>query len=183
MDSFEFNKIAGAVLAALLLAFGGRTMLDLSLGGHDAHAKPGYVLPVSTNTAAHGSGAAAPKAFDFAAVKPLLAKASADAGKAAFRKCQTCHTPTKGGKNGTGPNLWGVVGADKGHHAGFNYSGAMKEKAGKWGYEELALFIHNPKGYVPGTKMAFAGVPDNAELADILAYLRTLSDNPVPLPN
>lgn len=182
MDSWEFNKIAGAVLAALLIAFGGRTMMDLTMNSHDAHAKPGYVLPVAAS-AGGGTAAAAAKAFEFAAVKPLLAKASADGGKAAFKKCLTCHTPTKGGKNGTGPNLWGVVGADKGKHDGFAYSGPLKEKGGKWGYEELALFIHNPKGYVPGTKMAFAGVADPAEIADLMAYLRTLSDSPVALPN
>lgn len=182
MDSFEFNKIAGAVLVALLIAFGGRTFLDIRMAGHDSHAKPGYVLPL-VEASAGGGAAAAPKAFDVAAVMPLLAKASAEAGQAAFKKCQTCHTPVKDGKNGTGPNLWGVVGAEKASRAGFSYSTAAKEKKGTWSFENLALFIHNPKGYMPGTKMAFAGVADTAELADLLAYLRSLSDSPVALPN
>ena len=181
MNSFEFNKIAGAVLTALLIAFGGRTLVDISLSGHDAHAKPGYVLPVTV--ASGGAAVAAPKAFEFATIKPLLAAASADAGKAVFRKCQTCHTPDKDGKNGTGPNLYGVVDADKGHHSGFNYSTAMKEKGGKWSYENLALFVHNPKAYVPGTKMAFAGLSDDKDIADLLAYLRSLADAPVAFPN
>ena len=83
----------------------------------------------------------------------------------------------------TGPNLWGIVGRPKGSQEGFNYSAALKEKGGEWGYEELANFIHNPRSYIPGNKMAFAGIRDNAEIADLLAYLRTLSDNPPPLPS
>ena len=111
-----------------------------------------------------------------------MAKASADAGKAAFKKCAACHTPGKGGKNGTGPNLWGVVGAKRGVHDGFAYSASLKEKAGDWTFESLANFLHNPKGYISGTKMAFGGIKDNAELADMLAYLRSLADTPAPLP-
>ena len=183
MDSWEFNKIAGAVLAALLVVSGGSTLMDIVRSSPDAHAKPGYVLPVTAASGAAGAGAAVAKPFDFASVKPLLVKASADGGKSVFKKCLTCHTPVKDGKNGTGPNLWGVVGADKASKAGFAYSGAAKEKSGKWTWQDLALFIHNPKGFMPGTKMAFAGVKDEAEIADVLAYLRTLSDSPAALPD
>ncbi len=179
MDTWELNKIAGAVLAALLLMFGSATFIEIQTS-HKLE-KPGFELPVET-AAAPAAGATAAAGFDFADVKGLLQKASVDNGKAAFKRCTACHTPDKGGKNATGPNLWDIVGRPKGAHEGFNYSSAMKEKGGDWTFDDLAHFIHNPKAFVPGNKMAFAGIKDNAELADLLVYLRTLNDNPPPLP-
>lgn len=186
MDSWEFNKIAGAVLAALLIAFGGSTIIELTHGGHGAeasHDKAGYTLPVEIADASGGDHAGAQKKeFDFGAVVAALQTASADAGANVFKKCKTCHTPNEGGKNAVGPNLWNIVGNDKGAHDGFNYSKAMKEKGGKWTFDDLAHFIHNPKGWLKGTKMAFAGVKDPTDLANVLAYLRSLSSSPAPLP-
>ena len=112
----------------------------------------------------------------------LLPKANPDSGQDSFKKCLSCHTPQKGGPNGTGPNLWGVVGRKPGSHAGFPYSEAMKSKGGDWTWEALATYLHDPKTAVPGNKMAFPGIRDNAELADVLAYMRKLSDTPAPLP-
>jgi cytochrome c len=186
MDTFEFNKIAGASLAALLLAFGGGTIADIFTGsghGGDQHAKPGYVLPV---TASKGGAtpAAAPEAFSFAKVAPLLKTASAENGADVFKRCTACHTPQKGGKPGTGPNLWGIVGRDIASSPDFpRYSPAMKGHKGNWTLEELAKYVHDPRGTVPGNQMAFAGIKSNEELADLLAYLNTLSDSPKPLPN
>ncbi len=179
MDTWELNKIAGAVLAALLLIFGTATFVEIQMSQKPV--KPGYELPVQTTTAEAGAPAAA-AGVDFGAISGLLQKASADNGQAAFKRCATCHTPDKGGKNATGPNLWGIVNRPKASHEGYNYSAALKSKGGEWTYENLANFIHNPRNYAPGNKMAFAGIKDNAELADLLAYLRSLSDNPAPLP-
>jgi cytochrome c len=178
MSMWEFNKIAGSALAALLLIVASGVVIELA--GSRKPEKPGYTLPVSV--AVVGGPAVTVAAFDFKAVAPLLSKASADNGQAVFRKCQTCHTPEKGGKNGTGPNLWGVVGRKPGAVDGFAYSDAVKGKEGTWTFEALANYIHDPKGYIPNNKMAFVGVKDNAELADVLAYLRSLADNPAPLP-
>lgn len=180
MDTWEFNKIAGAVLAALLLIFGTATFIEIQMS--HGPTKPGYELPVETTTAAETSEPAAPAGVNFEEVASLLQNASVDNGQAAFKRCTTCHTPDQGGRNMTGPNLWGIIGRPRAAHEGFNYSPAMKEKSGEWTYEELANFIHDPRGYIPGNKMAFAGIKDEAEIADLLAYLRTLSDNPPPLP-
>ena len=180
MDTWELNKIAGAVLAALLLMFGTATFIDIQTS-HKLE-KPGFVLPVETAAAPAEGGETAAAGFDPAAVTALLQNASVENGQAAFKRCATCHTTDKGGRNTTGPNLWGVVGREKGHVEGFNYSAAVKSKGGEWTYEDLAHYIHNPKEFIPGNKMAFAGIKDNAELADLVVYLRTLNDNPPPLP-
>ena len=127
-------------------------------------------------------GAAAAK-FDFAAVQGLLKTASAESGQAIFKSCSACHTPDKDGKPGTGPNLWGIIGRPVASSPGFpRYSPAMKAKGGTWTFEAIAPYLNDPRGIVPGTQMAFAGVKSNDDLADVLAYLRTLSDKPVALP-
>ena len=108
----------------------------------------------------------------------LLPKASADNGQDTFKKCLACHTPDKGGRNLVGPNLWGVVGRKIAQAPGFAYSDAMKSHPGEWTWEELAKYLHDPAGAIPGNKMPFPGVKDNAELADLLAYMRKLSDTP-----
>jgi cytochrome c len=180
MDGFEFNKIAGAVLSALLVIFAGRTLFDILDPPHPP-SKPGWALPVTeVANAAAPKEAAAP--FDAKEVVALLPKANAEAGQDVFKRCLQCHTPQKGGPNLVGPNLWGVVGREIAKHGGFPYSEAMKAHAGSWTWEQLATYIHDPKGAVPGNKMAFPGIKDNAQLADLLAYIRKLSDNPQALP-
>lgn len=183
MDAFQFNKIAGGVLTAALLIFGGRTLAAIAL--KEPHAeKPGYVIPVKAASATGGS--AAPAAFNPKDVLEGVKKAAAsnvEAGKDVFKKCAACHTPNKGGENKVGPNLFGVIGRKLGSHAGFAYSDAVKNKGGDWTYETLATYLHNPKDAIPGNKMAFAGVPDNQDLVDVISYLRTLDDAPKPLPN
>ena len=112
----------------------------------------------------------------------MLPKASADNGKAIFKKCSSCHVAEKDKKPTVGPNLWDVVNRKRASYPGFAYSDAMKSKGGDWSFEELAKFIHSPKTYIPGTKMVFAGLPSESDEADVIAYLATLADTPVPLP-
>ncbi|MCJ2081936.1 c-type cytochrome [Methylobacterium sp. J-090] len=176
MDSFELNKVAGAALGALLFAVGSGFVAELIY-----HPKPagaaGYALPEPQAKAAGG----APEAK----AEPLpirLASASADKGQSAAKKCASCHSFDKGGPNKVGPHLWGVVERQKAHESGFEYSAALKEKGGAWTYDELDHFLTSPKGYVAGTKMAFAGITSPTERADVIAYLRTLADTPAPLP-
>jgi cytochrome c len=186
MDEFEFTKIAGAVLSALLLIFAPKAVIDMNVG-HTPE-KPGYVLPAAAeggNTAAPAESGGATSASPEDVAKQVLAalpKASADNGKSTFKKCQSCHVAEKGKAPTVGPNLWGVVNRPRASYPGFAYSEAMKAKGGDWSFEELAKFLHNPKGYISGTKMVFAGIQSPGDEADVIAYLATLADTPVPLP-
>ncbi len=180
MNAYEFNKIAGWVLSAFLFIFG---MKELgAIAGHSGHAeKAGYTLPVPKVGA--GGVIAAEEAFNFAKVAELLPKASVDNGKDVFKACLTCHTPEKGGGVKQGPNLWGIIGRDVGKQPGFtNYSPAMSGKGGKWDWVSVANYLYDPKGYIPNNRMAYVGVKDTTDLADLLAYLRTLADAPAALP-
>jgi len=182
MSSFEWNKIIGAVLVTLLAI----KTFDI-VGDGIIHPQPleqnVYVVAGAAEAAPTTPAAGAkPAVKEVEKITPLLAQASAENGKKAAQKCATCHTFEKGGANKVGPNLFGILGAQHGHSANFSYSDALKKKEGPWDYEAINQFIANPKGYIPGTKMAFAGVPRASERADIIAFLRTLSDNPPPLP-
>ncbi len=182
MDSFEFNKIAGAVLGTLLFAMGIGIVADM-IFTPKRPVVAGYELPTAEPVAATAA-AAAPAA---AAVPLPVRMAAADAkkGETGAKACASCHSFEKGGANKIGPALYGVVERPKGAAAGFNYSAALKERAAKgekWDFATLDGFIANPKAYLPGTSMGYAGLADGAKRADILAYLRTLSDSPAPLP-
>jgi cytochrome c len=176
MDSFEVNKILGAILGTLL----GVLCINIAAGAIFApqkSAKPGYDI-ASPEQAPGGKPAEAEKQQP---IEQLLANADVKRGETAVKKCQACHTFNKGGRNMVGPNLWGVVGRPKASEQGFNYSAAMKAKGGNWTIDDLNQFINNPRGYVPGTNMTFAGIQRDSERADLIAYLNAQSDNPAPL--
>ena len=179
MDSFELNKILGAVLGTLL----GLQAVHLAAGAlfaPETPRKPGFEIAVQEQPT---TGAQTPKAEPEQPIETLLASASVPRGEEATKKCLSCHTFEKGGPNRIGPNLWGVVGRPRGSEPGFNYSAAMKAKGGKWTFEDLNKFLTSPRMEIPGTAMTFAGISRARERADVIDYLRTLSDNPAPLPS
>lgn len=127
------------------------------------------------------AGPAEPPAFDAASIVARLGSADAGQGAVTFRICSICHNAAEGEGHKIGPNLWGVVGREIAAEPDFRYSQSLRARGGTWSYEELAAFLHAPRQHTPGTSMAFRGIDDSTKLANILAHLRTLSDNPRPL--
>lgn len=181
MDSFEINKIAGAVLATALGVMGLGILAEFIYEPIEAE-EPGYVIAVATPE--HGEGGAGEAAPEIEPIAVRLQVASADAGASVAKKCASCHTFEQGAGKKIGPPLWDVVGRVMGS-ADFDYSDVMQaaDATGEsWTFEALDHFLAAPKAAMPGTKMAFNGLNKPDDRADIIDYLRTLSDNPVPLP-
>src|SRR6185437_9789427 len=179
MNSFELNKVLGAILGCCLITLA----LNIAAGSifsPEKPAKPGFAIAAKEEAASGAKSAAAQKPSE--PIEVLLASASVDRGKQTARQCQACHTFEKGGPNRIGPNLWGIVDRPRASEAGFSYSDAMKKKGGKWTFDELNKFLIHPQGYIPGTHMTFAGLPRDAQRADVIDFLHTLADSPVPLP-
>jgi cytochrome c len=182
MDSFEFNKFAGAILFTLLATLGVGILAEELFTPHHGE-KPGYEVAVAEGGEA---GEAEAEVKEVVEIPVLLASADIAGGEKVAKKCLACHSFEDGGANKVGPALYDVVGREIASVPDFAYSDALKEHANAegstWTYDNLFHFIANPKNFVPGTKMAFAGIRKPAELADLMAYLQSLSGSPVPFP-
>lgn len=176
MNSFELNKIAGAVLGTLTLTLGLGIFSEI-LFTPEAPAKPGYDIVVPD-----GPSEAQPAAAVVVPIEELFAKASIEKGANIAKRCGACHNFQEGAGAKVGPDLYGVVDRPVASAPGFAYSAAMKAHGGDWTPQRLNAFLTNPKADVPGTAMAFAGIPKEMERADLIAYLNSLSHNPKPLP-
>jgi cytochrome c len=177
MDSFEMNKLLGAILATALVV----VALNIASGAifsPEMPAKPGFniVVPKAATPGKQEQAPAEPP------IAQLLATADPKRGEDSAKVCQACHTFEKGGAAKVGPNLWGVVGRMRASMAGFDYSSGMKSMGGTWTIDALNDFLSHPQATVSGTKMTFQGLPRPQVRADVIAYLNTLSDNPAPLP-
>jgi cytochrome c len=173
----ESNKFYAAILVAGVLAM-------ISIIGSGMLVEPTQLAKSAypIEGVADASPAVAAKPAEIEPVGPLLVKADIDHGAQIARQCQACHNFAKGGPNMVGPNLYGVVGGPHDHKADYSYSDAMQAFVGNWDYESLNKFITKPQDYVKGTKMGFAGLKKIQDRADVIAWLRTQADTPVPLP-
>lgn len=169
------NTIAGWVLAAGIVALGSSILFGKMFHSEaPPEGKEGYHIE-----AAAEEGAAGP----VVPLATLLAGGDAAKGEQIFGKCKTCHTITSGGANGQGPNLFGVMGKKHGHLPGFAYSDALLKAPGSWDWDNMDKWLSSPKKYAPGTKMAFPGISNPQERADLLLYINAQGSNlPLPAP-
>lgn len=215
MDGWEWTKVGGSVISAVLLALAGGWLggqvidsdypdergyavegvppVDLAAlqrgwpsglrDPSDADELRGYMAHIEkavVTVPAGGAGPAAPAApVDLGT---LLASADAARGKSTAKVCGSCHTFDQGGPNRVGPNLWAVIGRPVGAHGGFAYSPAVAGHGGAWSYQELDRYLASPAKAIPGNKMAFNGIRNPKDRANLLAYLGTLGSAQVPLP-
>ena len=181
MNAYELNKWAGAILGSALVLF-----LINEIGNFLVHPtapeKAVIAIELPESEAASKTAADTDTADAGPSLGALLAEADVAKGQKIAKKCITCHTFDKGGKNKIGPNLYGVVGGAKASAAGFSYSGALKGLGGDWTFEDLNAFLSKPKEFAKGTKMAFGGIKKDAARADLIAYLLQFSDSPPALP-
>lgn len=181
-SSLESNKIAAAVLTAGVIAMLSGFVADLVYHPHVELEEDAY--PIAAAPADGAGEAPAEEEEAIEPIAPLLASADVAAGEQlASRQCAACHTFEEGGANKVGPNLYNVVGQEIAGSEGFSYSSGLSDHAGEtWTYENLNAFLHSPRDFAPGTKMTFRGFSNTEDVADVVAYLRTLSANPEPLP-
>ena len=181
MDSFELNKIIGAVLLTALIIIGIGKFTDILFHVEKPKESAYKVegLEVASTTA---SGQEAAKVVEAVDIKALLAMGDLAHGEKVFKKCTACHMIAAGGKNMIGPNLWSVIGRQAGVVSDYKYSKAMVAYGKEWTFEEMKSYLIKPQAYVKGTKMAFAGLRKEKDRASVILYMNSKSDSPKALP-
>ena len=181
MDSFELNKIIGAVLLTALIIIGIGKFTDILFHVEKPKESAYKVegLEVASTTA---SGQEAAKVVEAVDIKALLAMGDLAHGEKVFKKCTACHMIAAGGKNMIGPNLWSVIGRQAGVVSDYKYSKAMIDYGKEWSFEEMNSYLIKPQAYVKGTKMAFAGLRKEKDRASVILFMNAKSNSPKPLP-
>jgi len=176
MDNLEFNKAAAAVLVAGIVFMVSGVVASMVV-------KPKALHDTVLNIQTASAPAVAAQEEPLTPISPLLASADLAAGEVvARRQCASCHTFNEGGRNGVGPNLYGIMGRPHGAAEGFNSSPALRGKPGNWSYEEMNAWLKRPSAYIPGSRMAYAGLNSDKQRADVILYLRSLAATPLPMP-
>jgi cytochrome c len=182
MGDLFFNKVAGVILAVALFMMALGELSNIVFG-RSVSAELAYPVDLS---ALQTSGPAADEPSGPVDFGVLLANADLSAGERVARRCVACHTFNEGGASGTGPNLWGIMGRAVADVSGFNYSSAMNSYGSdgtRWLFENMYDYLENPRGYVPGTSMSFAGLRNQNDRINVIAYMREQDSSPLELPD
>ena len=181
MDSFELNKIIGAILLTALIVIGIGKFTDflfhIEKPENSAYKVEG--LEVQSSTSSKVVEAKVEEKID---IGQLLSMGDLAHGEKVFKKCSACHIVAKGGKNKIGPALYGIVGKASAVSEGYSYSKALKAHGKNWSFEELNAYLLKPQAHIKGTKMAFAGLRKDKDRASVILYLNSQSDSPLPKP-
>lgn len=182
MDKFELNKIVATFLIGILIVIiANKISHFIYTPSHPE--KRGFTVATNTQAVTGGDRATAKAVKEVIKLGMLIAQANVEHGKSLTKQCAACHSFEEAGANRVGPGLWGVVGRGKASYAGFSYSSAMSAKsAEKWTYEDLFAFIKSPRQFIDGTKMSFPGIKNDQDLADLIAYLHSISPGSPSLP-
>ena len=180
MDSFELNKIIGAVLLVALLVIGIGKVSNLVFKVNKPE-KSNYKVELDVETAKTKVDEE-PVQREIVDIAALLSTGDLAHGEKVFKKCSACHSIKSGGGNKIGPALYNVVGRKVGVLDDYKYSKALAEYNKNWSFEELNGFLLKPKDWIKGTKMAYAGLRKEKDRASVILYLNKYSDTPLPLP-
>lgn len=171
MKDLELNKISAAILVAGIIALVSANIADILYQPNQEVKQRGYTIEVAEDSTQNSAKEAPEEKVD---IQALMKTANIEEGKKEIKKCTVCHTFEQSGANRVGPNLWGIVGKAKAKHPGFKYSASFEALSGTWTVDELFHYLANPKKFVPGTKMAFAGIKKPQTTADVIKYLQSL---------
>ena len=180
MDSFEINKIIGAILLTTLIVIGLGKFTDF-LFQVEKPEQSAYKIE-GIEEVGKITASKIDKVEEKVNIQQLLAMGDIEHGIKVFKKCSACHMAVVDGKNMIGPNLWGVLGRKVGSISDYNYSKALVAYAKDWSFEEMNGFLIKPRAHIKGTKMAFAGLRKEKDRASVILYLNSKSNSPLPTP-